>query len=581
MAKALAKNIIERHKKLLAERQPYLTAWQTIGVYVMTKKQNFTGTSAPATFLTGKIFDSTAATSNYLLASMLIGALWPNGEKTFQITAPRNMPKAVAERQHVKAFYEKCTEVVSAAIGNERANFRSVLSEYMLDQGSFGISGIMVLENEDNDPDFPCRFEAVDAKQMCITEGKDGFVNGVFLQKDMTVADVVDEYGLEFCSKETKDKYRKGEFESKIKILRVIEPRREGSKMAYGAADKPIASVHIEYDTQHVLKESGYSEMPAFITRFWKVMEEKYGRSPAWETMPNILELNALREALIIATEKILDPPLLVREDGTTEGGIIDTSARAVNVRHVNGRIDNNAKVVEQLVTIGDIRWAIERCAELKKIIEEDFFKDRLVDLNNETRMTAFETNIRNELRSLSLGAIYTQQQAECFSPVIKRVFNICLDRNLLGVVNGSQEFVQLQSMGIEPLVIPDEVVELGINGRDMYQVVFLSPAARVMRFEEMKGLSEMVQSGAAIAEIAPDAVDVINFDEVLKRVQDLCGAPIAVMRSAEEVEEIRAQRAAQQKQAAEMQKAQMQAEIAKTGAQAMESANRSQLRTA
>lgn len=544
----------------------------------MTRKQNFTSTKTQGEFLTAEIFDATAANANHLLASMLIGALYPNGGRSFQITPPRSMSISIAGQQKIKEYYEFATTVVAAAIDNEKANFRPSLNEYMLDQGGFGISGLHVLENDEYE--FPCRFEAVDAKMMTIAEGKDGFVDTIFLETQMTVRQLVDTYGLENVSPATQKKYRDGtELESKVTLLRVIEPRIDGSKMAYGNANMPIASIHIEKDAEHVLQENGYQEMPIFVTRFWKAMGEVYGRSPAFETMPNILEINDLRESLILATEKMLDPPLLVREDGTTEGGTINTSARAINVRHVNGRIDSTGKTVEQLVTIGDLRPTMDRILVLEQRIEEDFFKDRLVDLNNETRMTAFETNVRNELRSQSLGSIYSQQINELFSRVIERVFNICLHKGLLGVIAGSQQEQDIIAAGGIPVVIPDELVKMMSQGKVMYQVEFISPAARIMRFEELKGISDTVAGVIESFQVNPEIADCINFDVVASKLQELTGAPVSILRSAEDVEKIRKTRAEQQAQAAQMQAAQMQAETAKTGAQAMESASRAQLR--
>jgi hypothetical protein len=569
----VATKVIERHRKMLADRQTWLPSWQLISEYVMNRQIDFTTTHSPGQFLTGNIFDGTAASANHLMASSFNGALWPNSSKTFMFKYPKGLARSIAGKKEVKDFYDRCTTVVSQAIESHQANFRSVLSAYMLDQGSFGISGINVIENDDYEN--PVSFEAVNAKMTCIDEGKNGFVDTVFLQTTMTVRQLVQEYGITEVSKKTRQDYMNGEVSNKVKVLRVVEPRLTGSKAAFGNQDMPIASIHLEIDEAHVLRDSGYNEMPIFITRFWQVMGEVYGRSPAFETMPNILDINNLRESLMIATEKILDPPLLVREDGNTDGGVINTSAKAINVRHTNGRIDNNTKAVETLVTIGDTRPTQERIDVLKEIIEEDFFKDRLMDFNNTTRMTLGEANLRNELRSQSLGDIFARQISELFNRVIERVFNICLGKGLLGVRENSDEANNLIAQGITPNYIPEDIIELSLSGKNVYDIEYLSPAARIMKYEEKKGIEDTTQFSATLVTVDPNAIDVYDFDEMAKQHAELSGAPSNCVRSEEEIAQIRKTKSDQQNAAAQLQSGLMQAKIAKDGAQAAQAASK------
>lgn len=575
MAKSkVAEKLIERHKKMVSERQPWLSQWQTIGKYVMIRKQNFTSKPTPGQFLTADVFDGTAPAAAHLCASTLLGALYPNGAKTFQLMPSKNIPAEILAKQEVKAYFEFCTQVMTDVLNEPKVNLYSILAEYMYDQVTFGISGVGVFERDDDD-EFPIRFEAIDAKKMCIAEGKDGFVERVFLEMSMTVVQLVEEYGIDNVSKKVQKMYVEGDIDTKVSVLRIVEPRLTGSKAAFGNQSMPVASIHIEYDEAHELKQSGYGEMPIFISRFEKAMDEVYGRSPAFNTMSNILEANAVGELLIMAGEKILDPPLLVREDGTTEGGVIDTSARAVNVRHVNGRIESNSRAVETLVTIGDIRPFKERQSELREIIKDDFFIDRLVDLDNSQRMTAYETGLRNELRSQSLGSVYSRQIAEMFSPLIRRTFNILFSRGRLGVVADSEDFHALQEAGENPYVIPDELLRFMVSGKKFYDIRFVSPAARIMRYEELKGVSELIQDAVNVSTLNPEAMDVIDFDEVIRESQDLRGAPSTVIRSAEEVLKLRQGRAQAQQQQAAQQAALVQAETAKKGAQAAQAATK------
>lgn len=570
--------ILDRHRKLKVEKDPWLYTWQLVGEYVMTRKQEFTGKLSPGQFLTGKIFDGTAESANHLLASSLIGALWTNGAKTFRIEPPDSMADLVKTAE-VKKYYERITKEMAAAIDNPKAGFRTSLEEYMLDQGAFGISGISAFENPTNDPselyDMPVVFGAVDAKAISIDENSRGFVDTCYIEREITVRQLVQEYGLDNVSKKSREAFENERGDEKVMVLHAIEPRLDAKYGGFGNADMPVASIHIEIAEKHILKESGYHEMPVFITRFYKAMGEKYGRSPGMGAMSDILEANALREASIIATEKMLDPPLLVEEDGIAGGGTIDTSAGAITVKHSTGRMGGNDKVVEPLVTVGEINTTFNRIKELVEIISRHFFIDRLLDLNNEQRMTLGEANIRNELRGQSLNTIYARQIAELFTPIIERVFNIMFALGMLGVVAGSDEEAHMLELGIEPIIIPEAVVKLMAQGKNAYKVTFISPAARIMQAEELSGIQQTVEFAISVAAVVPDILDNIDFDRVIRRVNELTGGASDIMRSMDEVAKIRQQREQQQAQMMQMQAEQVAAETAKKSAQAAQAASK------
>ena len=70
---------------------PWLEHFQLIGEYINLRKQNFTETNQVGAFLTRDIFDSTASRDSSIMASALIGALWPNGAQSIQFMPARGM----------------------------------------------------------------------------------------------------------------------------------------------------------------------------------------------------------------------------------------------------------------------------------------------------------------------------------------------------------------------------------------------------------------------------------------------------------------------------------------------------------
>lgn len=571
-----ARRIIDRHKHMKTDKDPWLNMYQLIGEYVMIRKQHFTDMVNPGEFQTDKLNDDTAPNANFLMASSLIGALWPNGAKSFQITMPLGMEEELdGETEEVKSYYEWATKTMAEHMDNPKAGLLLALEEYMLDQGAFGISGIMTEDNDDLT--LPITYKAIDAKVMTIDEGENGFVDTLYVEREYTLRQLVQKYGYENISAEWQKKYDEGDCKTKVKVLQAIEPRMEKDPYGFGVKNMAYASIHIDLKTEKILKESGFVESPFAVARFWKAMGEKYGRSPAMNALPSILEANALGEAWVIAVEKTLDPSLLVMEDSAMGNGTIDTSPGGVTVVSASGRISSNQKPIEPLFLVGDLRWTAERRAELVEIIKNHFFQDRLMDLNNEQRMTLGEANIRDSLRGQTLNTTYSRQMNETLVPTIERSFNILNRKGLLGVKPGSRQEQALIDAGVPYRYIPEPVLRRMEKGQEVYKIHFVSPATRIMQAEELKGINQTAAFVTQVQPVKPEALDNVDMDWTIRRVRELTGAPPEMMASSDKMKKDRSDRTQATQAVVENQANREGSETARNMAQAIGTLNQQQ----
>lgn len=563
------RRILDRYKEMKREKDLWNHLYQLMGEYIMTRKQHFTTEGTPGEIQNDNIFDDTAINANHLMASSLIGAMWPNGAKSFQIGMPLGMEEELGEEtEEVKRYYQFVTRQMAEYMDNPKSGFNTALEEYMLDQGAFGISGVQMIEQED--PEVPVAYRAVDAKNLCIDEGANGFVNTVYVERCYTIRQLVEEYGFDNISKQWQKKYLEGDCKTKVKVLQAIEPRIEYDPYGFGVQNMPFASIHIDIKTEKIMRESGFIELPVSVTRFWKAMGEKYGRSPGMNALASILEANALGEAYILATEKTLDPALLVMDDGTMGSGKINTSPGGVNVVSVSGRITGSVKPIEPLFLVGSLEWTAARRTELAEIIKNHFFQDRLMDLNNEKTMTLGEANIRNRLRGQTLNTVFARQMSENFTPTLESTFNSLLRRGYLGVIKGSQEEAMLLGKGVIPKYIPDAVVERIRNNQNVYKIIYISPATRIMQAEELEGIEYTTTFAANTAGVRPDILDNLDTDWLIRRIQELSGAPRESVVSMETVRKIRDARQQMEQAAMEAEQARQTSETARNAAQAV-----------
>ncbi len=561
---AKVKIIKAKYDQLKTKKAVWLDYFQLIGEYIHGRKMEFTNSWVEGQFLNREQFDSTASRDNQIMASALVGALWQGARNTLKIVPSYG----IADNDANKKYYEFMLNTIATSMDAPRAGLTTTLDEYMMDETSFGTAGVGVFENEDavTNRNVPIRFTAWDVKTMCIAENKWGEVDTIYNETEMTLNQAVQEFGLENLSKKSRELHAKGKGDiEKLRVLHVIEPRHNRNPNKFGNKDMPIASINIELGgADKILKESGFESMPIKVVRFSKLLGEVYGRGSGGAALPDAIELNAIWEAVTVALEKILDPPMGVLSDGDLTP-VIDTSAGAMTVFNVTGRMGNQPPVFP-LHTVGEPKAVEPLIVKLTESLSNHFFLDRLLDLNNDTRMTFGEAQIRNELRAASLGSIFSRQIGEGFVPITERVVEILFKMGRLGVMPDSDEAF---SGGKEVMVIPEEIAEKIKNGLEFYNIKFISPAARAMNAEQVQGLLASLQFSEQAIGLDEDARDVIDVDKAIKKIAELTGAPEEIVRSLPAIEDLRKARNNAAAQSAELEQERVKSEIARNLAQA------------
>jgi len=531
------KRLKDRNAKLAQGLSNWNQMWQVLGEFITQTKTNFEETLTPGEFLNEDIFDSTATFAAGNAASAILGLLWPStAKKSIKIEAPDDLENPTDEE--IKWYQDVATKRLVRSMDDPKANLALALDEYMLDEIIFGTSGVGTFL-EDGD----LMYRAFTVKEMRIDEGKNGRIDTTFLNYEWTVKRVVDTYGEENVSEKTRKKFEDGNLGEMIKILIVYEPGDD--------ENFPTQSTHMEMETEEILKEGGFAEFPIAVARFRKLIYEKYGRSPGMNGLPDIRELNILKEAVIVATEKELDPALGVLNSGMLGGGVIDTSAGGITVFDSQGNIGSTPPVFE-IRTVGDLNAALSRIDALEDAIAQHFFIDRLLDFNNRTQMTATETVERARIRNSSLSSLISRQLTELFTPLVERSFNVKLRANHFGFIPGSVEAQIEQVFKGEVELIPERIAERLIKGEDAYQITYTTPADRVTNIDELQGMLETININQTLAATNPEAVLFLDVEEIQKHAVRLTGAPPSMIKHIDEVKEIMRQReeqAAQQQQ--------------------------------
>ena len=521
MADDLAIDIMKRFGVLETQRQTWETHWQEIGDFIIPRKADITKVRSSGDKRTEQIFDGTADMAAQLLSSSLHGMLTNMSTKWFSLQYQNdelNMDDTArewlgdAERKMYAAF--------------QRSNFNEQIHELYHDLVTFG-TAIMFVEQDD---EFSLNFSTRHISECYVTEDEKGRIDTVYRKFKMPARAAINRFGEEnFTSKMLKLEKEKP-YEN-ITLLHAVYKRDDRDVTKVNSQNKPIASVYIEPQERTVLSESGFSEFPYLTPRFFKAsFELGYGRSPAMTALADIKMLNRMSEVTIRAAQKQVDPPLLVPDDGfilpirTVPGGL--------NFYRAGSR-----DRLEPLNIGANNPVGLNMEEQRRKAIQSAFYVDQLTTGQSPT-MTATQIIQMTEEKMRVMGPLLGRLQAELLQPLISRTYNILARNN---VFNEAPESIQGEGFDIE----------------------YVSPLAKAQRASDVQSILQFLELSQPLANIDPGTIDYLDSDNLIKELISSLSVPAKVIRSQEQVEEIRSQRAEQQAAAQQQQQLQQTAEAA------------------
>ena len=502
-----ALSLIREYEQLKGMRGTWESHWQDIAERVLPRAREFTTVKEErGSKRTDKLFDATAALALERFAAAMESMLTPRAQKWHRLKSTNTDLNKNAE---VKEWFDEVTRILFSARYSPRANFASQNHEGYLQLGAFGTGSLFVDEN----PNGGIRYRANHLGEVYIAENHEGKVDTVFRLFEMSshAAQMKPEWQGRLPEKIVKSKnpYEMFEFLHAVKVRNDFDPNRADAK------GMPWMSKYIAIEGKTELSEGGYKKFPYMISRYVTAPRETYGRSPAMLVLPDIKMLNEMSKTDIRAVHKLVDPPLLLHDDGLMGAG---SKAFRINPGGLNygGVTADGRPLIQPLNTGARVDIAEEKMERRRKTINDAFLVTLFQVLVDNPQMTATEALMRAQEKGALLGPTMGRQQSEALGPMIEREIDI------------------LQRQGkIPPL--PGILLE----AQGEYEVEYESPLNRAQRSEEVVGISRTLEIAAPFAQIDPNIMQVFDGPEVVRLAAEVNGVPQKVLRTQEEVEEI------------------------------------------
>ncbi|CAB4144280.1 Head-to-tail connector protein, podovirus-type [uncultured Caudovirales phage] len=520
-----------RLASLKTERASFIEHWRELSDYILPRQSRFVVTDRNrGDRKNSKIVDNTATLAVRTLASGMMSGITSPARPWFQLRTP---DPGLNEYKPVKLWLDlvrtRMTEVFL------RSNLYTTLPITYGDLGVFGTNAFAVLEDSED----VIRCYPYPIGSYMIGTSYRGNVDTCYREFQMTVNQVVGQFGIEQVSESVKNLYERGNKDAWIDVVHVVEPNDEFDERRPASKYKRFRSVYYELgdNRDRLLRESGFDDFPLMAPRWALTGEDIYGHSPAMDALGDIKALQLEQRRKAQAIDKLVNPPMTAPSSLRNQrASLLPGDVTYVDVSQGGQGFapayQINPRINELMMDIQENQGRIRRA----------FFEDLFLMIANDSRsnITAREIQERHEEKLLMLGPVLERLNDELLDPLIDRTFNI------------------MMKVGMVPPP-PQE-----LQGMDL-SVEYISVMAQAMKMVGISSIERTMQFAGQMAQANPQVLDKLDFDQALDEYSAMLGAPPSIIKDDAEVAQVRAQRAQQQNAAMAMQMAQQGAQSAKT----------------
>lgn len=522
----------KRWNTLKTERSSWDATWQDLADNLLPNAgQLLSDTTNQGEKRDIQIINSTPLRSVRVFAAGMMSGITSPARPWFRLTTPDPM---LAEAGAVRSWLHVVEERIREAIAG--SNLYNILHQVYVALGVYSTAAALVEE----DADTVIRAYFIPNGRYVLATSARGEVNTLYRRSRPTINQVVEMFGLENCSQSVRDQYNRGNGDSRIPVIHVLEPNKLRVVGRLDSKNKPWRSCWFEesrneQESKPFLRESGYDEFPVMAPRWDVLGDDVYGRGPGMVALGDSRALQRLETRKIELVDKLSAPPVGVTGDLIGDG--MDLTPGAVNPLPMGG--DVKSLVVVHPQALAAVRESIQ---DHEQRINAAFFADLWLMMADSDRrqITATEIAERHEEKMLQLGPVLERLEGELLRPLIDRVFGILWRRGRLPPP-------------------PDE-----LRGGQDIKVDFISVLAQAQKMVATGGIERLAGFVGNLAGAKPEVLDKLNTDECVDEYANAIGVKPDLIVPDDQVKALRDQRAQQQAMAQQAAQAQQMAQGAK-----------------
>jgi|SRR5215467_1806804 len=530
---ALRKQVDERYNGLKVNRYSWWVHWRELADYIIPRRYKWLVTPnmmARGSPINQHMVDSTATIAARNLSSGLMSGLSSPTRPWFRLkigmldstmTGPVSIWLAEVERRMFRVF--------------ARSNFYNAMAVLYFDLVVFGTAVMLIYE--DSEKVIHCYNPC--AGEFFVQNNHKFVIDSQYREFTLTVSETVQMFGWENTSPAIRQLYNTGgaALTRESIIGHAIEPNNDGRKLGIPAHFKYRECYwEIGQPREYVLRKGGFFEQPFVCPRWDLVSNDSYGRSPAMDALGDIKQLQQETKRKAQAIDKLVNPPLVADVQLKNQ----PASLLPGGITYIAGV--NNIGMKPIYTVMPPVREIMEDLNEVRERIKAIFFNDLFQMISQfppKSNVTATEIDARRSEQLVMLGPVLERIQNECLEMSVERVFAV------------------MERAGL----IPDPPAE--VMGQNM-QIEYVSMLSVAQAAAQTSGIERLFSITGNLAGLDPQIADVVDFDYALEKYSDLLENDPKLIRSPDQLQQIRQQRADEKQKQEEMQQSAAMVEGAK-----------------
>jgi len=521
-----------RWAALRVERSSWFEHWREISDFLLPRSGRFLTTDRNrGEKRHNNIYDSTGTKALRVLSAGMMSGMTSPARPWFRLATS---DPDLMESDPVKFWLDDVSELMRTVF--ERSNTYRALHTQYEELGAFGTSADIILSNFQR----VVHHYPLTIGEYAIGTNAEGEVTTLYREFDMTVSQIVRQFGLQNCSDTVKALWDRQQYDQWVPVIHAIEPREERDLQMYDARSMAFASCYIESGSdkpEQMLRCSGFKRFPGIVPRWAVSGGDIYGNSPGMESLGDVKQLQHEQIQKGTGIDYMVKPPLQV-----------PSSYKNTEVNYLPGGVTfidsagQNAGIREAMKVNLDLNHLLADIQDVRQRINSTFFSDLFLLISNDQRsdITAREIAERHEEKMLMLGPVLERLHNEMLSPLIDVTFEKMVDAH----------------------IIPPPPQEM--QGMEL-KVEFVSVLAQAQRAVGLSSMDRLLGTVGQMAQFKPEVLDKLDTDEIVDRYADMLGVDPQLIVADDKVALIRADRAKQQQQAQAAAMAPQAAQTAKT----------------
>ena len=475
---ALRKRLGKRFLALQSERTAWEPVWREASELVNPWRGRF-GAERVGRRLNEKAYDSEATRALDILDAGLTSGLAGPSRPWFRLGLP---DPELSDYKPVREWLDRVEEVMQWIF--QRTNTYRALSSAYVELGLFGTAATLWQADYDNF----MRGDTLTAGEYWLANGSNQDADTLYRTLRLTVAQVVERFGLDAVSQRTRQLWDTGDYDQKRTVIHAIEPNRNRVPRQLGPEGKRWLSVYWEdNDREELLSFRGLDRFPVTAPRWDGLESDVYGYGPAVRTLTDIRQLQAMELVMheMLALEK--EPIFAAPTEVANATNLSRNRSQPGDIIYIPG-LKGAVQPLYQVKT--DIIAFAKKIEEIRSRVQSGFYANLFLAVTylDRRNMTAHEIDVREEEKLVALGPVLERLHHGLLSPLINFTMDLMVENS-----------IACWRLGEGRAIIPAPPPEL--EGME-FQVDYISPLAQAQRAIGIGTIERTVGFAGEIAKI-------------------------------------------------------------------------------